>query len=376
LYRASKRTIPGWNRLIRYHRHLRHLQVRTRDEPEEDEEDDEQTENNEEETNINIDPTLVAGVNREHPAYAECAAFADQLASLYRQEIFEILNLYGLSHESDLWCRNSTTGFTGELEDTAYTELEQLAARTRTRFYYEQIITCEKDECQQDMPVSELCLTCKKRQQSITVACYYTCYGVKDAQEQAPILSLPWLFAGSLLQDRISTDLPPSEGLLSTAMKGALDGLVFEKRRLMLSDTELKFRSSNNLLVKVTVDLTVCLFIEVLQQYLGPKKYSHWSFILSRFLQTAPSISSLSNPSDEWELILEPHQIDNEDIYAATLLTIDWTETTDELMHSYFQDILNICFEQGHRTNDIGFLNISESIILLLQKLAIKETIF
>jgi hypothetical protein len=226
------------------------------------------------------------------------------------------------------------------------------------------------------MPVSELCLTCKKRQQSITVACYFTCYGVKDAQEQAPILSLPWLFAGSLLQDRISTDLPPSEGLLSTAMKGALTGLVYEKRRLMLSDTELKFRSSNNSLVKVAVDITVCLFIEVLQQYLGSKNYSHWSFILSRFLQTAPSISSLSNPSDEWELILEPHQIDNEDIYAATLLTIDWTETTDELMHSYFQDILNICFEQGHRTNDIGFLNISESIILLLQKLAIKETIF
>ncbi|CAF1047784.1 unnamed protein product, partial [Rotaria sordida] len=34
LYRASKKTLPGWNRLLRYHHHLRHLQVRTRDEPE------------------------------------------------------------------------------------------------------------------------------------------------------------------------------------------------------------------------------------------------------------------------------------------------------------------------------------------------------
>ena len=44
-------------------------------------------------------------------------------------------------------------------------------------------------------------------------------------------------------------------------------------------------------------------------------------------------------------------------------------------MHDYFQDIIDICFEEGRRTNDIDYLNVSEHIILLLQKMAINETI-
>jgi len=378
LYRASKRTLPGWNRLLRYHRHLRHLQVRTRDEPEEEEE--EQITNDDEETDINLDRSLIAGVNLQHPAYNDCAAFVDRLASVYRQEILEILNLYGLSHESDLWCRNSINSLTGEFEDTAYTELEQLVTRTRFRFYCEQITGCETHRCDQDMTVSELCVTCRKRQRSLAVACYCTCYEGKDALEQAPILSLPWLFATSLLQDRINEDPSSSEGLLSTAMKRALVDLCFKKCRLILSGTELKFKiSKNSLVVEATVDLTVCVFIEVLQQYLGLKKHSHWPLILSRFIQTTQSFSPLPNqpnPSDEWKLILEPHEINEEDIYAAMLLSMDWTETEDELMHDYFQNILDICFEAGRRTNEIDFLNISENIILLLQKMAINETIF
>jgi hypothetical protein len=351
--------------------------VRTRDEPEEE---GDQIIDDSEQTDINIDQSLVAGVNQEHPAYKDCAAFAKELDFVYRQEILEILNLYGLSHESDLWCRNSTAGISGELEDTAYTELEQLVVRTRNRFFYEQIRTCETYQCSQDTSVSKLCNTCRKRQQAITVACYIGCYGGDHALEEAPILSLPWLFAGSLLQDRLNQEPPASEGLLSIAIKKALNHCVWEKRRLILSDTKVPFRmSKSSRVIEATIDLTVCVFIEVLQQYLGPKKYPPWPLILSRAIQMTPSFSPLPNQpnlSDEWRLALESHEVDEDNMYAAMLLSMDWTETEDQLMHQYFLCILDICFDEGRRTNDIDFLNISESIILLLQKMAINETIF
>jgi hypothetical protein len=322
----------------------------------------------------------VDGVDRSHRAYPECATFANQLASVYRQEMFEILSLYGLSHESDLWCRNSINGLTGELEDTAYTELEQLVNRTRTRFFNQQVIYCETGRCDIDTRPPDLCKYCRKQQQSITVACYCACYGGEHASEQAPILSLPWLFATSLLQGRLNQKQTQLDGLLSTAMKRALDRLIFDRRRLILRSSTLKLRRSNDSSVReVDVDVTVCAFIEVLQQYLAPKKHSQWSFILGRFIQMIQSGSRLPNQrnrSDQWELVLETHQVDEEDEYTGTLMSIMWEEREDELMHDYFEDILNICFYEGCEINDISFLNVSEDIILLLQKMAINETIF
>jgi hypothetical protein len=317
-------------------------------------------------------------VNREHPGYADCAAFAEQLAFVYRQEIFEILNLYGLSHESDLWCRNSINGLTGEFEDTAYTELEQLVNRTQTNFFYGQIEGCTK-KCNQDTPISNLCLTCKIRQQAIAVACYSTCYSREDTLEHAPILSLPWLFATPLLQNRINQESPRSSGLLSTAMEKALDSLVRQKRRLRLNGLTLQFKTSGkNIVGEADVDVTVCGFIEVLQECIGSKKCPCWPLILSRFVRHTSSFELLSReavPTNEWKLVLQSHKTNEYDEYAGFLLSIMSTETEDKLMHDYFQDIIDICFEEGRRTNDIDYLNVSEHIILLLQKMAIKETI-
>jgi hypothetical protein len=56
-------------------------------------------------------------------------------------------------------------------------------------------------------------------------------------------------------------------------------------------------------------------------------------------------------------------------------MSIIWTEREDKLMHDYFEEILNICFDEGRGTNDIDFLNISEEIILFLQQMAINEAI-
>ena len=118
------------------------MQVRTRDEPEEEEEEDEgQIEDDSEETAIHIDQSLIDAVDQENRGYKDCAAFAKELAFVYRQEILEILNLYGLSHESDLWCRNSSAGASGELEDTAYTELEKLVTARDTVSFYTKCFT-------------------------------------------------------------------------------------------------------------------------------------------------------------------------------------------------------------------------------------------
>ncbi|CAF0731356.1 unnamed protein product [Adineta steineri] len=378
LYRSSKKTLPEWNRLVRYHRHLRHLQVRTGDEPEEEEDEQEEVEDNDGKNDINLDSTLLNDVDQDHPAYQNCVQFADKLVSVYRQEIFEILNIYGLSHESDLWCRNSINGITGELEDTAYTELEQLVTRTRARFFFEQTIYCEGYNCHDDTSISMLCGTCRKRQQAIAVACYCTCYGRQHAREEAPILSLPWLFATPLLHGRIKQGVPPTQGLLSIAMQKALQRF-FNKGQLTLDDVVLKFKTSKKVFVgEARVDISVCIFIEIVQYYLGQKRYRYWAWVLSRFIQNTPSFIILTQESeatDEWELVLRPHKIDEYDVFAARLMTMPWEEKEDSLMHDYFNDILRICFEEGRQRNDIDFLNISEDIILLLQKLTIEETI-
>ncbi|CAF4102022.1 unnamed protein product [Rotaria sordida] len=378
LYRASKKTLPGWNRLLRYHHHLRHLQVRTRDEPEK-EDNEKEPRINDEEAKINLDQSLLDAVDRQHAGYRNCADFSKTLTSVYRQEIFEILNLYGLSHESDLWCRNSINGLTGELEDTAYTELEQLVNRTRARFFNYQASYCDTGKCHDDTLVSKLCNTCRELQQAVVVACYDTCYAGEYASEQAPILSLPWLFATPLLQNRIDKEQPSSEGLLSIAMKNALRRLLSVQQRLRLDGSTLQFQTSEKSIVgEANVDLTVCVFIEILQQCMESKDYSYWPWIVSHFVRNTSSfvlMSKQSTPTDEWKLILRPHEINEYDEYASLLFLMNWTEKEDRMMHDYFQNILDICFDKGRQTNDIGFLNISEDIILLLQKMAINETI-
>jgi hypothetical protein len=85
-------------------------------------------------------------------------------------------------------------------------------------------------------------------------------------------------------------------------------------------------------------------------------------------------LNGRTEPSDEWELISQPHKIDDYDEYIVLLMSVI-QPNADELMHEYFQNILDICFEEGRRINDIDFLNISENILLLLQKMAINETI-
>ncbi len=351
--------------------------MRTRDEPDEDAEE-EQTTDNDEEANINLDQSLLGSVNVDDDVCRDCPVFANELAFVYRQEIFEILSLYGLSHESDLWCRNSNAGASGELEDTAYTELDQLVNRTRDRFFLHQVTYCETGKCHADTIMSDLCGTCRKRRRVMAVACYRICYGGTQVSEQAPILSLPWLFAAPLLANRKEQEIVLSSGLLITAMGKALDRLVTYKHRLRLDGLSLQFKTLKRPLIgKASVDISVFAFIEVLQECIGSRDYPRWPLILSRFVRRTQSFkvsTARSEPSDEWELISQSHKIDDYGEYVRLLMLVIQPET-DQLMHDYFQNILDICFEEGRRTNDVDYLNISENILLLLQRMAIKETI-
>ena len=354
------------------------MQVRTREEAEKQEEDEGQIEDVSEETAIHIDQSLIDAVDQENRGYTDCDEVARQLAFVYRQEIFEILNLYGLSHESDLWCRNSSAGTSGELEDTAYTELEQLVTRTRSRFFFQQISHCETDRCDEDTPTSDLCNTCRKRQRAIVVACYRICYSGTQTSEQAPILSLPWLFAAPLLVDRKEQKMASSNDLLITAMSKVLDHLVMIKRQLRFDGDCLRFKTSQRPHIGMAkVDMSVFAFIEVLQGSIGSRDYPRWPYILSRFVHSTPSFKiskAQTEPNDNWELISQVHDIDVHSEYVALLISAMQPEA-DQLMHNYFQSILDICFEEGCRTNDADFLKLSENILLLLQKMAIKETI-
>ena len=311
--------------------------------------------------------------------YDECTTNAKDIIFIYRQEMLEILNLYGLSHESDLWCRNSTAGISGELEDTAYAELEQLAQRTRHVLHLKCVAYCETGRCDQDTPMLGLCSKCRELQQGIALACYEICYSDPHAAEQAPILSLPWMFATPFLQNRVNHQIPPSTGLLLTAMGKNLACLIHERKRVRLNGEYLQFKTEERSRVgEANVDMSVFAFIEVLEACNNLRRQPRWPFILSRFVRQTSSFrlrTGQAQHTDEWILTTRAHDITTDDEeYCAMLLSLTQPET-DELMHEYFQQILDICFEQGRKATDGNFLEISEQIILVLQSMAIKEII-
>ncbi|CAF0781157.1 unnamed protein product [Rotaria sordida] len=374
LYRSSRRMLRGWNQLLRRHRHLRHLKVRTPVDDEIDDEEEQEQEANADDSQKNIialDSSLLN--TNPSPQAQEISAIASQLFYVYRQEMLEILNLYGLSHESDLWCRKSTNTTGGELEDTAYTQLEQLVVRTRDAFFLRLVSFCpnNRDTCNANTAFENLCPECQEMHNAVAAALYRECYSGQNGSERAPILSLPWLFTTALLQTR-QRDLPSTQGLLSVAMAAAINDLVTH-HLLQLGGLTVTLHTSNHRQVEASVHWTVCVFVEILHYCLKSKSFTSWPMILGRFIcKTAPVQEC--NAIDEWSLVFDSAEQD--DLYAATLISMEWTENDDELMHSYFIQLLEICFDLGQSMTDDNneYLRMSEEIILLLQRVAIDET--
>ncbi|CAF2129332.1 unnamed protein product [Rotaria magnacalcarata] len=379
LYRASRRTLPLWNKLLRRHRYLRHLQVRTPED--DDEEQDEEVIGEDDQANIiPLDPSLLntnlSSVNHE------MSEIASQLFYVYRQEMLEILNLYGLSHESDLWCRQATNIAGSELEDTAFTQLEQLVTRTREAFSIQLIPFCPNDisTCDGTAAFESLCRHCQQLHNSVAAALYREAYSGQNGLERAPILSLPWLFAAALLKSH-KRELTPMEGLLTVRMEAAIK-LLIDNSRLKLDGLRVEFRSSENHQLIANIDWSVCVFVEILHNCLKPNSFNSWPMILSKFIRETKSFeceaSSVKqyNAIDDWLLVFNNH--DQDDIYAATLISIQWPEDVDELMHSYFENILEICYtlSQSMEDDNNDCLQVSEEIILILQRVAIEETPF
>ena len=347
--------------------------MRTQDEPENEKElEDDQG------MKIELDRTISDGLELNEQLYNDCIVSAGELVFVYRQEMLEILSLYGLSHESDLWCRNSSAGISGELEDTAYSELEQLVTRTQRLLYLKSVPYCEGTTCNDDTPISKLCRQCKGRQQGIAIACYIQCYGDSNSAEQAPILSLPWIFATPLLLNRLNQTIPLPTGLLTIAMKNNLIRLIETRKDPLFNGQGLHFKAKTDSSVcKANVDISVYAFIEVLGRWFVAGKYPRWPFVLSLFVRNTSSFRLLDRQrmnTDEWILISTPPNAADYKTYCDKLLSIDEPET-DSLMHHYVIEILNICFDEARDRNNKEFLDVSEQIILVLQKLAISETI-
>ncbi|CAF3873328.1 unnamed protein product [Rotaria sordida] len=370
LYHSSRQMLPGWNRLLRRHRHLRHLQVRT---PEDDEEEQEQ-EANADDSQKNI-IALDSSLLNTNPSRQdqEISAIASQLIYVYRQEMLEILNLYGLSHESDLWCRKSTSTTVGELEDTAYTQLEQLVVRARDAFFLRLVSFCpdNKNTCNGNTAFEDLCRGCQKMHNAVAAALYQECYSGQNGSEQVPILSLPWLFTTALLQKR-QRELRSMKGLLSVAMEAALHNLI-NNHLLQLGGLIVTFRTPNNHRVEASIHWTAGVFVEILHYCLKSKSFSVWPIILSQFIRKISSLQQ-HNVTDKWSLVFGDGK--QNDLYAAKLIPMEWTENDDELMHSYFVQLLEICFDLGQSMTDDNneYLRMSEEIILILQRVAIDGT--
>ena len=380
LYRASKGTLRGWNQLVRYHRHLRHLQIRTSADPDEDDDEEEDAaQNDDSSTAIRVDQSFLHGFNREHSQFPIHETFAKQLLYVYRQEMLEILNLYGISHESDVWCRNSINASTGEFEDTALNELEKLVTRTRTRFYNYHVMYCEKSLCHIDTAYPDLCTNCKRISQVVAIATYCLCYDESNmVPHSAPILSLPWIFATPLLQGRLTQNVPPmSEPLLCSAMKNAV-AVLYSRNKFRMENATLSFKQPNTpRIIEVNADVELCIFIEIVRQHLYKKHDPELLRVLSRFARK--SIASrqpteLDVSGIEWQLDFSARHIPPNARYESIVESMKLTDEKDQLMHGYFDDLLQICFDEGRRTNSIIYLKIGESIILLLQKLAIEKT--
>ena len=365
--------LPAWKRLLRYHRDLRHLQVRTSDEIEEL--DAEESTDEPAESRIELDASLIKDVDQAHQNYPACQQRANRLVFTYRQEILEILHLYGLAHESDLWCRNTINGISGEFEDTALTELEQLVNRTRSRFYLELVSYCTSD-CAENAEFESLCRNCQKLRHSLAVACYCASYDDSYSIEQGrPILSLPWLFATYLLQGRLNEEVPSLEPPLSVAMESALEVLIRPKHRWLLGSQTLQFTAADGQRVtSANVDMSVCVFIEILHFHVRARAEPVWLLVRDEFLRGRLS-PPLPEPVEQWTLRLPTGQGRRDNTYAGILRSMEWNLEADETMHRYFDDILQICFEHGRGPNGITYLSISEMIILLLQRMAINETI-
>ncbi|CAF1297118.1 unnamed protein product [Rotaria sordida] len=366
--------LPGWNRLLRRHRHLRHLQVRTPEDDEIDDEEEQEQEGNTEDSQKNIitlDSSLLNTTSSRQDQ--EISTIASQLFYVYRQEMLEILNLYGLSHESDLWCRKSTNTTGGELEDTAYNQLKQLVVRTREAFFLRLVSFCSDtgNTCNANTAFENFCDGCQKIHNAVAVALYRECYSGQNGLERAPILSLPWLFTTALLQTR-QRKLLSIQGLPSVTMETALHDLI-NKHLLRLEGLTVTFRTSNHRRIEASVDWTVCVFVEILHHCLKSKSFPSWPMILSQFIHKT---SSLQQYNAIHECLLVFNNEEQNDLYAAILISMEWTENDDELMHLYFVQLLEICFDLDQSMTDDNneYLRMSEEIILILQRVAVDET--
>ncbi|CAF0945376.1 unnamed protein product [Didymodactylos carnosus] len=396
LYRASCRSISGWNRLLSYYRHLKHLHIST---PDDEDEQSLPIEKHKRETDI--DPLLL------HENYQQHIEKAKKFFFVYKQELLEILSLYHLQHETDLFCRGLKQN---DIEDSAQCEFQQLIDRTRHGIYLYIIEICPSPKCSLD----DYCDSCLDHYRAFSSACYYHCYqeANKTSARRTQILSFPWIFSAYLVDVKLENlrgeEKSSTNRIFGTAMSNTLQKLIDERRLklevnidnglalALLNKKNSGIRSSNCQRLYYKIDWKIIVFIEIIHNWLNrhqkilskdiqdteneisPKplvSYECWNTILIKFIN--PTSSTINLNLNELSVGFQQKSSPLNDIYYGYIssLSDEWNnnENFTKQMFDIFHQFLDICFEHSLETKDNSFAYLSEYIILFLQQIAIQK---
>ncbi|CAF1359032.1 unnamed protein product [Didymodactylos carnosus] len=397
LYRASCRSISGWNKLLSYHRHLKHFHIATPND-----EDEQSLTIEKYEQKIYIDELLL------HENYKQHIGIAEKFFYVYKQELLEILSLYHLQHETDLFCRGSKQN---EIEDSAQCEFQQLIDRMKHGFYLYVINICPSANCSQE----EYCDSCLDHYRALSSACYYHCYqeANKATSRRQQILSFPWIFGRYLIAVKLENlrgkeEKSSTNRIFGMAMCNALQKLINENNLRLEVNTDHGLalvlfnkqssgvRSSNRQRLNYEIDWKIIVFIEIINDWLNREQkilskdiqdteneisrkplvsYECWNTILIKFIKKY-STSSTTN-FNELSIGFQQKSSPRNDVYYGYIISCfnEWNnnENFNNEMFDIFYKLLNICFEHSLDTEDNSFAYLSEYIILFLQQIAIRK---
>ena len=360
--------------MIRYYRHLRHLQIRTKNETENEQNETDETTPETEQFNLDLlQITDTDSIDQEDEHFASGSIFC------YREGILEILKLHSLSHESDLWSRTSVNANGFDLESSAQQQLRELVQRIKTRFFLYQVENCT-GYCTRETSFIALCNICKIRQKNIASAFYRLCYAdFKDKPNEAHILSLPWLFASSWIGESSNISQQRPKSLLCEQMNRMFIKMQSKLNYLLLINclVTIKNQLTGKIFV-IPISITLCQSIEFMFSYL---QQSDPHLVLSLFANLITSTNVQTDSQLEYDpnliLIVSRHEelARVKTLYAKELIDFVWDETVDSTVHQYIDQFLEICFIATRLTMNMRFLDISECIISALHKIAVRETI-
>lgn len=348
---------------MKYHRHLRHWTIKV-----DDEEDQETLAPSNSDISADNIRLFFEPVDSIIPS--EIKSYAEKLWHIYRQELLEILSLYGISHESDLWSNRNSRETLDNSEGSAHREFENLIDRTRRRVHLFEQQYCDA-QCDEDTDYENLCHECQRIQRMMAITCYQLSYTSSDQESQsAQILSLPWLFSTALIKNKIQRSVDQKRRIICDAMRKTLNSLC-TRDRVFLSSTQLTLISAGRHPVIREAELILCIFIEVIVS-IFPKRWTRdEQLVIGAFAYKILTNCTISEIQFDSELQGQNRHSSRVQ-YLTSLINFEWRSVDDEQLIVYFRDIVEICCLKAKRDEKPHILQISEEILLKLLRMAVR----